>query len=49
MKSNVTKDNPLYTISKLLLNSLYGRFGMKPEIEDHIIIDNKDSNLSKGN
>jgi len=28
-----------YIISKLLLNSLYGRFGMSPEIENHIIID----------
>lgn len=44
MKSQVTKDNPLYTVSKLLLNSLYGRFGMKPEIEEHIIIDNEKSN-----
>ena len=43
IKSEVQKDNPLYTISKLLLNSLYGRFGMKPDIEDHIIIENKDS------
>ena len=41
IKSELSKDNPLYTIAKLLLNSLYGRFGMKPEIEDHIIIDNK--------
>ena len=43
IKSEVSKDNPLYTISKLLLNSLYGRFDMKPEIEDHVIIENKDS------
>lgn len=43
IKSELSKDNPLYTISKLLLNSLYGRFDMKPEIEDHVIIENKDS------
>ena len=40
---NCNKDNPMYTISKLLLNSLYGRFGMSPEMDNCIIIDSKDS------
>ena len=30
IKKSVTSDNPWYIISKLLLNSLYGRFGMSP-------------------
>jgi len=32
IKCNVTPDNPWYTIAKLLLNSLFGRFGMDPEM-----------------
>lgn len=28
IKQSVSKDDPMYAISKLLLNSLYGRFGM---------------------
>jgi len=30
MKANVDKTNPKYLLAKLLLNSLYGRFGMSP-------------------
>jgi DNA polymerase type B, organellar and viral len=30
-KSSVSPGDPIYIISKLLLNSLYGRFGMSPE------------------
>ena len=37
------KSDPMNLIAKLLMNSLYGRFDMKPEIEDHVIIENKDS------
>nr|QWO71399.1 DNA polymerase [Lyophyllum semitale] len=37
------KDTPNYTIAKLLLNSLYGRFGMNPEVENHVIIENNKS------
>jgi hypothetical protein len=33
IKCSVSSDNPWYTISKLLQNSLYGRFGMSPDIE----------------
>lgn len=40
LKSSVSTDDPIYIISKLLLNSLYGRFGMSPETEKHIIISN---------
>lgn len=32
------KDDPMYLISKLLMNSLYGRFGMEPIIETSLII-----------
>ncbi|BDI12847.1 DNA polymerase (mitochondrion) [Phanerochaete sordida] len=31
IKNENSKGSPLYTIAKLLLNSLYGKFGMKPE------------------
>lgn len=40
LKSSVSPGDPIYIISKLLLNSLYGRFGMSPETENHIIISN---------
>lgn len=40
LKSSASPGDPIYIISKLLLNSLYGRFGMSPEIENHIIISN---------
>lgn len=33
LKMNSDKNSSIYTISKLLLNSLYGRFGMSPEKE----------------
>lgn len=36
------KKSPLNTITKLLLNSLYGRFGMKTEMIKSRIIDNQD-------
>lgn len=38
LKVNSSKDSPDYVISKLLLNSLYGRLGMNPEMENHIIV-----------
>lgn len=38
IKQESTKDNPMYVISKLLLNSLYGRFGMSPYKENHKIL-----------
>nr|QWO71388.1 DNA polymerase [Termitomyces sp. T70a] len=39
LKSNTSKTDPLYTISKLLLNSLYGKFGMSPYKNSHKIMD----------
>ena len=41
IKQSVTKNDPWYLISKLLMNSLYGRFGMDPNYtsEKHSIID----------
>jgi hypothetical protein len=39
MKVEAEKDSPNYLIAKLLLNSLYGRFGMKPSLNNHKIID----------
>lgn len=38
LKLNSSKDSPDYLISKLLLNSLYGRLGMNPEMETHLIV-----------
>jgi hypothetical protein len=34
------KDDPIYLIAKLLMNSLYGRFGMDNEFENHVIVHN---------
>nr|QWO71395.1 DNA polymerase [Termitomyces sp. K1Ag] len=45
LKVNSKRGTPDYIISKLLLNSLYGRFGMNPEMENHIITSEKDSLL----
>jgi len=41
LKKNSKKGSPNYLISKLLMNSLYGRFGMNPDIEHHMIITNE--------
>lgn len=38
MKQNSAKNTPDYTISKLLLNSLYGRLGMSPDMETNVIV-----------
>jgi DNA polymerase type B, organellar and viral len=38
MKRKSIKDSPMYIIAKLLLNSLYGRFGMSPDKEKCEII-----------
>lgn len=38
LKVNSLKDSPDYIISKLLLNTLYGRFGMNPQMETHLIV-----------
>jgi hypothetical protein len=41
MKYNSDKNSPDYTISKLLLHSLYGRLGMNPVIEINVIVDHE--------
>lgn len=43
MKVNNPKDSAQYKIAKLFLNSLYGKFGMSPYKEKHIIIDSSES------
>nr|YP_025890.1 DNA-directed DNA polymerase [Moniliophthora perniciosa]AAQ74286.1 DNA-directed DNA polymerase [Moniliophthora perniciosa] len=43
LKKNSSKGSPNYIISKLLLNSLYGRLGMNPIAENHIIISNEEA------
>ena len=42
IKQSVTKDNPLYLISKILMNSLYGRFGLKQELTHHNFMDDSE-------
>ena len=43
IKQDTPPSDPMYFVSKLLLNSLYGKFGMGYELEDHKIINS--SNL----
>jgi len=38
LKVKSARKSANYTISKMLLNSLYGRLGMNPKIENHIIL-----------
>nr|YP_009690186.1 DNA polymerase family B [Porodaedalea pini]QEG56966.1 DNA polymerase family B [Porodaedalea pini] len=42
MKEQAPKGTPNYTIAKLLLNSLPGRFGMSDEQDNHYILDNSE-------
>ena len=39
LKASVDKNHPMYLISKLLMNSLYGRFGLDYELPTHYILD----------
>jgi hypothetical protein len=41
MKENSEKGSPKYLIAKLLLNSLYGRFGMSPILKSHLLVDSE--------
>lgn len=43
LKKNSLKGTPNYIISKLLLNSLYGRLGMSPFVEHHKILSNEEA------
>ena len=42
LKNNSEKGTANYTISKLLLNSLYGRFGMSPDMENYALINSNE-------
>ena len=42
IKESHKKEDPWYAISKLLMNSLYGRFGMDPDFETFLIIDSEE-------
>ncbi len=44
LKEKSDKESSLYAISKLLLNSLFGRFGMKPNIDQFLIYDPNEDN-----
>ena len=45
IKQNSPSDSPWYTIAKLLLNSLFGRFGMKPNMLVHEVINTSDLSI----
>jgi hypothetical protein len=51
IKQAHSKDHPMYLISKLLLNSLYGKFGMNYQFEEIIFISNDEiiNLIDKGN
>lgn len=42
IKEKSDRGSPMYLISKLLMNSLYGRFGMNPVQRVHEVIEDKD-------
>src|ERR1700721_1814687 len=42
IKESHSKDDPMYIIAKLLMNSLYGRFAMNNELALHTIINNNE-------
>ena len=42
IKEESTKGSAMYTISKLLLNSLHGRFGLNPVLDSFMITTKKD-------
>lgn len=43
LKVNSDKNSTNYIIAKLLLNSLYGRLGMSPDKEQHVIVSNDEA------
>ena len=44
LKKNSDKNSSAYTIAKLMLNSLSGRFGMNPNLDQHVISKGNDIN-----
>lgn len=46
MKVNSKSNSPKYIISKMLMNSLYGRFAMNPNLLSHEIVDKINNNKS---
>ena len=40
IKQNTPSHDPMYLVAKLLMNSLYGKFGMSYMLQDHIIVTN---------
>jgi hypothetical protein len=42
LKQKSEADSSQYTISKLFLNTLYGKFGMKPNLNKHTIVESDD-------
>jgi len=49
IKKNTNSGNPEYLIAKLLLNSLFGKFGMNPNFENHIVVDDAKAILYENN
>ncbi len=49
LKVNSLKDSPDYIISNLLLTILYGRFGMNPHMESHLIVVSEETLKKKCN
>jgi hypothetical protein len=47
IKLNTPKSSPMYTISKLLMNSLYGKFGIHQELPNYQIVKTNDDSLNK--
>jgi hypothetical protein len=43
LKEKSFKNTPDYLISKLILNSLFGRLGMNPEMENHLILNSEEA------
>ena len=51
MKENSEYGSPNYIIYKMIMNSVFGRLGMKPEMEKYLILLNEEVEkyYSKGN
>jgi len=42
IKKSVNKYDPLYLIAKILMNSLYGRFALRPDLQELILINREE-------